>query len=333
MEALTHTKRSTFKECRYRFYLRHELGLELISQKPGRRRGSAFGSAVFSVGSAVKAGLLDDSDITQWTTSTDIVRVIDSSLQSSYTDLLEGAQSTEQVWDLQLEMTKLAVIVLEYVCKYNVQERREVTFDLPLVNPTSGRPSRSFTRAGKVDGMIPTGENTAIIVEDKLYQSIDASLVESLPLDEQVFEYVDALASKGWRAQVEYRITRYPGINPAKAKEFKTKANQPAETLEQFYTRLRADVKERPEFYFVCERLIFDEEMLVRYRQERWDTAKDILEARNSNRFYRSTSRCKDFGGCIFLPHCRGHDPNLDMYRTVVDNIELLPAGEEPGEV
>ncbi len=329
-EVLTHTKRSTFKECRYRYYLRHEKHLELRNQKGGRRRGTAFGAAIFAVNQEIHAPALT------FQMSGDAITgakgLIDNTVDRVYEEALQAISSAEEYTDLAVEMVKVKVLALEYLAKYGTEERREVTFDLPLVNPETGMPSRTFTRGGKVDGMVTVGAHKARVIEDKLYQSIDKSLIEALPLDEQIFEYVDALKAKGWDADVEYRITRFPGINPAKAKEFKTKADQPAETEAEFAARLRLDIQSRPEFYFVSEVLLFDESMLARYRMERWDTAKDIMEARKTERWYRSTSRCKDFGGCIFLPHCRGHDPDFDMYVVVGDNVELAPAGTQPEE-
>lgn len=317
MELLTHTKRRDFKNCNRYFYHRHIEHLSPRIQKRGRRRGSIFGDSILAGRNAYgnKPNLEH------------AVACAQLYCEEAHDTFMDQNLPADKMAELEVDAAKIHVMIDKYLRRYGVDQRREIEFDYPFVNPRSGRSSRAFRLAGKIDGMIVVREKHARIVEDKFVQNIQKVMIDRLPLDDQMTEYVDALLSKGWTAEVDYRHTRFPGINPAKPKEFKTKDNYPGETIEEFIDRLSEDVDERPDFYFDQQTLFFSTDHLEDYRKGRWQTGQDILRQRRQSdwqqAFPMNPSRCWEYGGCEFIPLCTKLPDARDLYEVVPDNQEL----------
>lgn len=290
MEVLTNSKRQLFRACRRAFYYRYEMRLEPRIEKETRRRGTAFGLALHAVADGESA----------------IETLID------YYDR-QDPDSQAEADALAVEEGITRALVSGYTDRYGLEGRREVEFERPLVNPDTGRQSRSFLLGGKIDGMTVVGKNHAVLIEDKLTQQIQQNRIESLPLDEQTTEYLDALLWRGWTGEVEYRYTRWPSIKQRKD-----------EGPLDFLGRFVGDVDTRPEFYFINQRLRFPTEHLEEHRRERWQIAKDILDCRRTERWYRSPATCDMFGGgCRYFPLC-AHRPDAgDQYKIADENPEL----------
>lgn len=319
MELLTQSKYRAFRGCPRYFFHRHEQHLVPRIERDGRRRGTVFGSAIFAVQQADEDGTLDQMQERGETLRGAIYTIIEDCLLAFYSEQIPTDQGMAD--ELALERVKIEQMVRAYLGRYGIDKRREVVFEMPLYNPRTRMPSRTFKRAGKIDGVVPLGGSHARVIEDKFVGQIQKVMIERLPLDEQIAEYVDALAQKGWTAEVEYRHTLFPGINPKKAQEFKTKPNYPGETLDEFAVRLAADIIDRPDHYFNMQRLLFDQAALERHRAGRWRTAKDIMRARRDlpvlgldQAYPQHSWRCYEYGGCEFLPICCGQEDADALY-------------------
>jgi hypothetical protein len=353
LELLTHTKRRDFKNCR-RYYLhRHLMHLAPRMQKRGRSRGTIFGNVLFDVLEAGEEGILRAADPpgeertepVGWDAA--LFWFIRDRVNEEIEELRDnGNLDAARLAELDVDEVKLRVMVFKYVERYGIDTRRELEFDLPLYNPATGRTSRAFRRGGKVDGVAKIASERVRIIEDKFVQQIQRVMIDRLPLDEQASEYVDAFMAVGWDAEVWYRHTRWPGINPKSPKEYKTKADYPGETMEEFEERLLEDVDERPEFYFDQQILYFPREHLDDYRAGRWGTAQEIIAARRVFRqnssgepgavssvlattFPMNPSRCWEYGGCEFIPLCTKQEGAIDLYVEVEDNPELTRGKKE----
>jgi hypothetical protein len=325
LETLTHTKRRDFKNCHRYFLHRHVHHLSPRRQKRGRRKGRIFGDGLEAARQVFSPGpteLLDELELYQF---------FCSYCESSYEELeASGNFSPEEYAELELERTIMAVVLTKYVMTYGIDQRREVEFYLPLRNPRTKRTSRAFQIGGKIDGVIVTGDAHVAVVEDKLVGQIQQVMIERLELDDQVSEYVDAFMEKGWTADVWYRHTRWPGINPKKAKQYATKDDYPGESLDEFAERLMADIDERHAFYFDQQILSFPKLHMDDYRQGRWGTAQQILAARRhvgtaleTQAFEKNPSRCWEYGGCEFIPLCCKWPDAEGLYEVVEENPEL----------
>jgi hypothetical protein len=329
MELLTQSKYRGWRGCPRFFYHRHEQRLSPRLEREGRRRGTIFGSAIFAVQQAEENGRLIEIEETGLSHRFAVWQVIDETVESFYSDFHPSSQDEQD--ELALEAVKVSVMARAYLGRYGIDRRREVVFEMPLLNPVTGRQSRTFRRAGKIDGVVPLGNNHALVIEDKFVGQIQKAMIDRLVLDQQIAEYVDALAQRGWTAEIEYRHTRYPGVNPSSAKEYKTKANVPAESLDDFAIRLAADVTDREEFYFDMQRLVFDASSLVEHREGRWAAAKGIMFARQQLRenlplgiaFPKHEWKCNQYGSCEFLPLCTNQEGAEALYVVGEDNPEL----------
>jgi len=318
MQLLTHSRMAVYRDCHRKYYLRHVRGLTPVAERHFRRRGSAFGLAILAVGQ-------DDQDIP-------MRKIIEKSVQDSYKD--EHPANTAEAEAMAVEAVRVYVMAEAYIDRYGIDQRREVEYDLPLINPYTNQPSMEWRRAGKIDGVITLGSRRwndeeylwARIVEDKFTSSIQKVMIDRLPLDQQTTEYVDAFLQMGWRAEVAYRHTRVPGIEPLKAKTYKTKPDLPAESLEEYAERLREDVAERPSFYFDEQILYYPDEHMEDYRRGRWHLSREIIDREDTesiDNWWMNTSKCADFGGCDFIPLCCQWEGAINLYRVEEPDIEL----------
>lgn len=319
---LTQSKYRTYRDCPRKFYLRHEARLEPKASKPGLRRGTIFGNALFAVS---KREQQQESPLSQASTREALWETVNAAYQEIHPD------SQQEADELALEAVKLVEIAYGYIVRYGVEKHLEVVYHLPLRNPATGACSRTFHSAGKIDGVKSLGGQHARVIENKLMTSIQKAMIDKIALDVQVTEYVDALAQKGWTAEVAYRHTRWPGINPNPPKEYKTRANYPGETLFEFGLRLAGDIQDRQDFYYHEQILTFDMAMLEDHRNERWRTSQDIVRSKYdlkrglplAQAFPRNSSRCADWGGCAYIPLCTGMEGAGGLYEVGEDSPEL----------
>jgi hypothetical protein len=329
MELLTQSKYRAWRGCPRYFYHRHEEHLEPRAERDGRRRGTIFGSAIFAVQQAEEDGKLMEAEETGLSHRYAVAETIAQRMDEFYGEIHPTDQEHHD--ELQLERVKVEVMVVAYLGRYGIDRRREVVFEMPLLNPSTGYPSRTFKRAGTIEGVVTLGNNHARVIEDKFVGQIQKAMIDRLVLDQQIAEYIDALAQQGWTGEVEYRHTRYPGINPEKAKTFKTKPDKPEESLDDFALRLAADVQDRQEFYFDMQRLYFDASSLEEHREGRWAAAKGIMQARLELAhtgtlglaFPKHEWRCNQFGSCEFLPLCTRQEGAESLYAVGEDSPEL----------
>lgn len=329
LEVLTHTKRRNFQICRRYFLNKHIHHLSPRRQRGGRRRGTIFAQLIAACQETFgpcprhkPPGGLED--------------LIYQGAIQFYDHIREDTNLDPGDYEeLEVEEVKVRVMARAYVNEYGIDPRREVEFYLPLRNPRTGRTSRAFKLGGKIDGVVVLAENHAAVIEDKFVGSIQKPMIERLALDSQSTEYVDAFMSKGWTADIWYRHTRFPGINPKPGREYKTKPDYPGETLEEFEERLWEDVtEERPEFYFDQQIVSFPTSHMDDYRRGRWGLAQQILAARRhvgkereAEFFEKNDSRCWEYGGCEFIPLCTNMDGARDLYIVEEDNPELMEGG------
>lgn len=330
MEVLTHSKRQAFLTCP-RYYFHHNVEhLALRAARKGRRRGTMFGEALFHCQQKYEAGR-EAQEIYSLSVYQEI---INSFLQQAYDTILETESGITDAEELELEMIKVRVMAYLYVAEYGIDRRREIEFSLPLKNPATNRTSQLYKLGGKIDGAVVLKPKHVQLIEDKFVGQIQKAMIDRLPLDLQVSEYVDAFRQMGWRVEVAYRHTRYPGINPKPAKTYKTKDDYPGETLDEFEERLIEDVFSRKEFYFDQQILWFPDEHMAEFRQERWNIAQSIKNLRGKpiTHYVKNPSRCWEYGGCEYIPLCTKLDGARDLYVVQDENPELSVVTAEYGQ-
>lgn len=217
---------------------------------------------------------------------------------------------------------------------FNVVGVEEV-FHLPVVNPKTGKSSRTFTQSGKFDGVVEIDGRNYLLEHKTTSDDIsdpDAPYWGILDIDSQVSSYALANWQMGRKLDgTVYDVIRKPGIRPkelTKAIQKQIVANreycgfevpveialavsqgQERECCKLYEIRLAAETFENPNKYFqrrIIPRLDAD---LAEYAREMWDVGQSLIHARNNDSHYRNSAACLMYGSpCTFLGVCRGYD-------------------------
>lgn len=283
MFTLTHTNMSTFRDCPFKFKASYIDSLRPVVVKDSLKIGSAF--HLYREGGQ---------------------EAVDKYFGQFFPSTQEEADKLETQKAIVAGLTSLAPDEPDVI--------REVEWLNPLINPATGAPSKTFNLGGKADGVLALSNGTSALIEEKTTgASPSRSDIDKLSIDNQVMNCIVNLAdSHGTTVStVIYRYYRKPSIR-----------QRQGETVEQYCERLLEDYEGRPEFYYHEERLIFPQPQLEGFRNDLWQVGKAILWFRRYDLWYRNTSHCIDWGGCPYLPLCRGE--NVDgLYKVGTPNPEL----------
>jgi hypothetical protein len=316
---------SLFRNCRKACEYRYVLGLT-----PREKDGN------------LKFGSLVHECLEKWHRDRDLPAVlafIDRLCADRYSD-----ESVRKDWHVARAM------VTGYAARYPKEEftvvALEQIFEGPIVNPSTGAASRSFTLAGKVDGIVQIGDHNYIL-EHKTAANIDADYLERLWTDFQIAIYshyveqsfgipitgviYNVLAkaklqqSKG-ETEDEYNARRCELL--AKSKTGKTTARRrEPESDRDFQGRLLEKYADPQMFH--RETLYLSRDRFEVLRAELWELTQAFLDARRRGIFYQNTSFCFNYHRpCAYFPVCRSNgNPNvIENFYTITPPHEELRA-------
>jgi len=250
-------------------------------------------------------------------------------------------------------------LLLGYTARWADADMRTVSveqsFDVPLVNPETGAPSRTFRIGGKFDGIVATpfgnGEQLHVFELKTTGSDIEPGSLyweKVRALDSQVSIYIQGARASGHDvADCIYSVIRKPGIKPLKATPEESRkwtkptkadptprlyANQRDrdETPEEYRLRLRADIEASPGRYYARATIVRLEHDEREHAFDMWQSAKMLHEAERSGFAPRNVDACSSFGGCSYLGVCTGQ-ASLDderLFRTAAGPHEELMAVE-----
>lgn len=219
----------------------------------------------------------------------------------------------------------------------------ERIFSGPIINPASGKVSRTFFLSGKIDGLVEL-DGEIFLLEHKTTGCMDGDYLEKLWMDFQLLLYAYALehfegikvAGAIYNILVKAKLRQGQGETTlefeqraaelaAKNKSGKSSATRKLpETDADYQGRLRAKYSDSEMFH--REVLYFSHEQLAEVEAELWLLTQQFLEARKHSRFIRNTSYCFNYGApCAYYPLCRANGAEH-----VIDNLyERRPPHEE----
>jgi hypothetical protein len=316
LNVLTHSSESCFKTCPRKFELQYRIGLRPAHDSNALRIGNAFheGLEVLKKGGDVTTAvgkvrdLYANESVPPWQTA-----------EEFYTEE-ETAVTLVRAWAERWAGDH----VLTYVAV-------ELEFDLPLINPVTGRSSRTFVNRGKIDGIAKGPDGRLLLVEHKtcgIAIDIGADYWRKLAMDAQVSRYVLAARELGYDVHgIAYDVTRKPSIKPKDVTKKDAKeatatghyfgyplngAECPAhETPKMYAARLLADMRSRPDFYFNRVEIPRTERDLDRFRHEQWMVAQQVHMADRQGHYYRNTNSCMSPYRCTYFDVCAsGTDVN-----------------------
>lgn len=319
----TYSMWNLFRNCRKAAHWRYVLELSPIE----RDRHLSFGS------------LMHDC-LEAWHATRDLPRALEPIERAC----VNRAQEDEQrrVWHLAIAMMR------GYATRYAVEEFEVVAlekdFDGEIINPETGAASRSFTLAGKVDGIVRIGEEH-FLLEHKTAAGVDAGYLERLWTDFQITVYayyveqalgirvagilynilIKARLQQGaGETEEEFDARRAELIAKSKTGKSSAKRRMP-ESDDEFQSRLATKYSE-PEM-FHRELLYISREQFATLRSELWELTQAFLDARRRDVWYQNTSFCFQYGKpCPYFALCRsGGSPNVleNFYERRPPNEEL----------
>jgi hypothetical protein len=229
----------------------------------------------------------------------------------------------------------------------------EKCYQAPLTNIDTGRTSRIYTTAGKIDKLV-IEQGQRKLVDHKTTSSDIADPAgaywRQLVVDSQASHYELLLLANGDRIDgTVWDVTRKPGIRPkqvaAKAvKELLSthqycgfevtdetlgwiSAGNDRENGELYMKRLASETIAEPDRYFARRSNPRTTQQLAEYAEELWGTAKSMREAELKGHHFRNPGACFNFGSpCEFLSLCCGHDsPDSDRWQKKPSKNPELP--------
>jgi hypothetical protein len=318
LQVLTNSRMAAAKSCLRKAYYRYELGLQRNTQKAPLRFGSAFhkGRELIRKGVAVEAAIQEATGEYAGATGDDAYD------QWTITALLTG-----WAWHWQEPVENQAVCT-------------ERAWEMPLINPESGMPSRTWKLSGKIDGIDNLPDGRIAVSECKTCgEDIgpDSAYWLRLRADQQIGLYVLAARSMGFDVScVVYDVIRKPSIRPkqiptldseglkvviidATGERALNKNGTPrqsagegmtlvsrTETPEEFANRLLEDIQARPEFYYQRREIPVIQDELEELRWELWQQAQSLRAAQIGNRWFKSVGRMTcDY--CEYAQICLQH--------------------------
>jgi hypothetical protein len=223
-----------------------------------------------------------------------------------------GYGEQEDVDRLAVDMTIVESAAAAYLSRYYFDEAPELTeveYLVRLRSPYTGAYSNTFDLYGRADGVVDHGSFLEL-TEDKLVGQIDAVSVKKTRGDRQLSLGAYAL----WRItgkpvrKVRKRFTKKPQIRQRKG-----------ESVAEFCERIRADYRERPDFYMHEETTFRDADDMLDVERSLWDWAEQRRAAARRGFWPMNTDRCHDYGGCDFLDICFGGE--LGLYQRKPERV------------
>lgn len=197
----------------------------------------------------------------------------------------------------------------------------EMEFRAPLRNPETGRSSRTFELAGKIDAIVLWDERYWIVEHKTTSKDIgpESSYWNKLRLDGQVSTYFDGAAVLGFApAGCLYDVARRPGQKPLQAQpEENRRYNKDGslrkgtrtedETPEEFRERIRSSIAEDPNKFYQRGEVVRLEPELHEARRDAWVTADTVRQTKNLGAYPRNSDACERYNSfCEYYRICTG---------------------------
>jgi len=226
----------------------------------------------------------------------------------------------------------------------------ENTLTAPLYNPETGKPSRSYLLAGKLDVTMTDDMMRKVLMDHKTcsedIEDPNASYWRQLMIEAQPTTYMLLSHLNGER--IDYAIwdvVRKPSIAPRQVTKaermeiaktgmyfgFEAQAVD-KETLAMYTARLAHDCTiERPQRYFQRRQVARLDQQIFDQAAEIWEHSQTLLEERRRDRHVRNGDACMNYGTpCTFLGICSGYDdPNSEKWRKKALKHAELPASAQ----
>ena len=214
----------------------------------------------------------------------------------------------------------------------------EAPFVAALRNPATGKPSRTWRLAGKLDAVVRDPAGRVLIVEHKTSSEQigpGSEYWRRLRMDGQVSQYYEGARALGYDVEgCLYDVLGKPAIRPLKATPpearkytkdgalYKTQRDQD-ESPDEFRDRLSADIGSDPVGYYQQGEVVRLDAEMAEALQDTWQIGATIREARRTGCHPRNPDACVRYGRtCWAFDLCTGAASLDDATRFVrIGNI------------
>lgn len=198
----------------------------------------------------------------------------------------------------------------------------EKKIEIPLVNPRTGRSSRTFKTKMKIDMLVRI--DGAVWVVERKSSSDDISrgspFWRALTMNPQISTYLAGAAELGHRIEgCIYDVSLKPTIKPKKAtppdkRKYTKKTGElykgqrlEDETPGEFMARCVEQIADDPERFYQRGEIVRLEKEADEAAADLWLTARAIKDARRLEMYPRNTDACMHWGRpCQFFDVCSG---------------------------
>lgn len=312
MELLTHSRKASFRRCKRKHFYAYELLRRPRSEAPTLSFGKAWHDWLDGVWRQQEFSIARAS--------------------------LEDPYSCEM-----LEIMSMGYLAL-YAKIFDALEVLEVEreFVAPLISPKSGKPSRTFKIAGKIDAIVRERSTGDVYVVEHKTTSYSIGAADTywrkLRLDAQISDYMIGAESLGYEpVGCIYDVARKPQIRPLKAtpkdkqrrkKNGELYANQRErdESPTDYRIRLYRAIEADPQAFFRTLTVSRRDEDIDLHRHDVWQEAKILRDCQRENRWPKNPDACFAFSrACEYFPVCTGETSIFDesLYRDTPKNPEL----------
>ncbi len=328
VKTLSHSKMECFKKCRRKYFWEYVYAIRPEVEPKALRMGSAVHAAL----DCLKKGGTFAEAIT--------------AVEQIYTEATTPGSS------LEYEQTTVLALVANYYDRWSSSPvevvESELRFELPLIDPDTGDPSRDYILTGFIDAIVrmPCGR-TAIMEHKTSGQDIEpeCDYWRILTLDGQITLYVYAAQRLEYDIDtVLYDVVRKPQIGPTSVpvldddglkivrnvngervwnangtpRQVGSSENgyvvqtRPMRT-DEWAAKLTNDIQSRPDHYFARQEIARLQDDIDELMQEIWDLSIAIKEADARRHYYRTCSR----DTCLYCPYrglCETHFSPISGY-------------------
>ena len=307
-QVLTHSRMSCFRDCPRKHNLRYEMGLRADRDSVPIRVGSVYHE------------MMD--------------------LAASGMDPMPALVNMEDLYERELVSAMFLMHQQHYARERLESVASELEFDLPLVNPETGRPSTIWRFRGKIDDIVMLDDGRLALLEYKSTTrdfSPGAEYWQRLHMDPQLSLYVIAARELGYEIEtVLYDVTRRPMLKPLKAtpedkrkykkdKSLYANLRDRDETPQEYSIRVIRSIADRPEHHFARIEIARLDQDLEDCELEMWQQQLAIREAQRSGHWYRNPNSCYGFFTCDYLPICLNRDLDTNTPTGFIRNENIHP--------
>jgi len=320
MQRLTHSRASSFKQCRKAAWFAYELGVRRVTDAKALRMGSAYHE-----GLEVLANTNE----------------LEPALEAASVSYSAAPDNFDQ-WEWEIEEHTVRALLSGYFWRWMdsgiTYEAAEQKFNLKIRNPKTGRAIPGWEWAGKIDGIVRLADHRWAVKENKLLSDSldsDADLWRRLQIDSQISGYLIAARELGYPVEtVLYDVTRKPTIKPndiprldpeglkvvldRSGTRVLTKQGKPRQTAdtelgyvvvsrkmtpEEWGEKIVEDIGARPDYYYARREIPRLDKDLEEWQAEMYEVQRTISEAQKSGRWFKTVAdttcgRCSYFGLC-----------------------------------